>query len=99
MAKKTKTEKTVAATEVEKKAPKKLVKPRVKRGDDTYRVLRRSNDEVVESGFANREGARKLRNYHTEKSGSNYVICRGEDHPKGSTDGHDHQPKKNEWLY
>ncbi|KKL54539.1 hypothetical protein LCGC14_2264380 [marine sediment metagenome] len=61
---------------------------------------------ISEEGFATREAAKKLRDTLNTKHGCDvekddkprFVVCRGEDHPRGTTDGHDHTIKPTKWL-
>ena len=78
---------------------KKLSKPRVKRDADTYRVVNAKTGKAVESGFATRGDARKLRNYHNALgNNTNHVISRGEAHRMGATVGKDLQVRNTEWI-
>ena len=60
---------------------------------------------ISEESFANREDAKKLRDVLNTKHGCTvedsakprFVVCRGEDHPRGATDGHDHTARS-KWI-
>jgi len=61
---------------------------------------------ISEDGFPNRELARLARNavndIHNSRAKTpggkpRFVICRGEDHPRGATDGNDHTARS-KWL-
>ncbi len=61
---------------------------------------------ISEEGFAKREDAKTARDALNTKHNSvvepsakpRFVVCRGEDHPRGATDGHDHTIKPTKWL-
>lgn len=72
-----------------------------------YQVIDTSDaDRISEEGFARRQDAKVLRNrLNTKHDGTTngdgkprFVVCRGEDHPRGPTDGHDHTFKPTKWL-
>ena len=65
---------------------------------DIYRVVDRSTGNVVASGFAARSKARIDRDKANENAKADCVICRGKDHPKGSTDGVDRSPPKKYYI-
>ncbi|KKL28078.1 hypothetical protein LCGC14_2378720 [marine sediment metagenome] len=61
---------------------------------------------ISDEGFAKREDAKgardKLNTKHNGRAEDNakprFVVCRGDDHPRGATDGHDHTIKPTKWL-
>ena len=61
---------------------------------------------ISEGGLAKREDAKTARDaLNTKHNGGakdnakpRFVVCRGEDHPRGATDGHDHTIKPTKWL-
>lgn len=63
-----------------------------------YQVADTKTRKIVETGFASREEAKKIRNELNEKHESvstddgrtRFAIARGTDHPHGPTDGIDH---------
>lgn len=72
-----------------------------------YQVIDTSGDVgISEEGFARRQDAKVLRNrlnnnhngFAKDDEKPRFVICRGEDHPRGPTDGHDHTFKPTKWL-
>lgn len=72
-----------------------------------YQVIDTSDSSrISEEGFARRQDAKMLRNRlnakhdgHAEGSAKpRFVVCRGEDHPRGPTDGHDHTFKPTKWI-
>lgn len=71
-----------------------------------YQVIDTSgNLGISAEGFATREDAKGVRNNLNTKHNSaakgdakpRFVICRGEDHPRGTTDGNDHT-LRSKWL-
>lgn len=74
---------------------------------DMYQVADTAGEfGISNEGFANRTDAKKLRDaLNTKHNGGakddgkpRFVVCRGEDHPRGTTDGHDHTIKPTKWL-
>ncbi len=72
-----------------------------------YQVIDTSgNLGISEESFAKREDAKVLRNSLNTKHNSiaegsakpRFVVCRGVNHPRGPTDGHDHTIKPTKWL-
>lgn len=61
---------------------------------------------ISDESFAKREDAKAARNaLNTKHNGSakndakpRFVVCRGVNHPRGPTDGHDHTFKPTKWL-
>ena len=62
---------------------------------DIYRVVDTRTKKVVASGFSTKKEAKAIRNQRNEEANSTqsddskprFVVARGEDHPRGSTDG------------
>ncbi len=72
-----------------------------------YQVIDTSDaSSISDEGFATREDAKGLRNrLNTKYNGGvkgdakpRFVVCRGVNHPRGGTDGHDHTFKPTKWL-
>ena len=72
-----------------------------------YQVIDTSGEHgISDKGFASRKAAKVIRdNLNTKHNGATkddakprFVVCRGEDHPRGPTDGHDHTFKPTKWL-
>lgn len=72
-----------------------------------YQVIDTSgNLGISEEGWESRAAAKARRNILNAKHNCTiegdakprFVVCRGEDHPNGPTDGHDHTIKPTKWL-
>lgn len=72
-----------------------------------YQVIDTSDaSRISEEGFENRKDAKVLRNRLNAKHNGaaegdgkpRFVVCRGVNHPRGKTDGHDHTFKPTKWL-
>ena len=75
---------------------------------DMYRIADSTGDlGISEDTFPRKDLAKLARDGLNESHNSaaktpngkpRFVVCRGEDHPRGSTDGNDHTFKPTKWL-
>ena len=54
---------------------------------DIYRVIDTNDNSVVKAGFAKRKAAKVIRDKKNGEKGTRYIVSRGEDHPRGSSNG------------
>ena len=62
-----------------------------------YQVVDKSTKKAVETGFASRQDAKPARDkLNGSKAEGNYIVSRGEKHPRGPSFGPVHQDKR--WI-
>ena len=64
---------------------------------DMYRVIDTNDHSVVKSGFNSRADAKKIRDTKNGEKSERYIVSRGEDHPRGSSNGINHTISKR-WI-